>query len=196
VVGQVLSELDPGGTGREDRHAAWIRGLLRHQVVPGGLVLIIEPGLRERTRHLMAIRDRVVAKGVSVRFPCPHDRPCPMLLAERDWCHQEAAVELPEWLAPLAKAAGLRRERLTWSSLILGGAPREPGWSRVVSAPLVSKGKTEIVICTTEGDLRRVGRLDRHESAANAAFGDLVRGDGVRWPGEPRIRPDDPVERG
>jgi ribosomal protein RSM22 (predicted rRNA methylase) len=196
VVGQVLSELDPGTVGREDRHAAWIRGLVRHQVVAGGVVLVIEPGLRERTRHLMAIRDRVVARGVPVRVPCPHDRPCPMLPNERDWCHQEAAIELPSWLVPLAREAGLRRERLTWASLILGGPPREPGWNRVVSAPLVSKGKREVVICTSAGELERVARLDRHASPVNAPFEDLERGDRVRWPGAARVRPEDPVERG
>lgn len=192
VVGQVLSEMDHNAVGREERHAAWIRGLLQHQVHPGGTVLVIEPALRERTRHLMAIRDRI--PGI-VRFPCPHDKACPMLPSERDWCHQEAAIELPDWLVPLARASGLRRERLTWSSLILGGRPKEPGWHRVVSEPLVSKGKRELVVCTTGGQLERIGRLDRHASDANAAFAELGRGDRVRWPGRPRVGPDDRVDR-
>jgi hypothetical protein len=196
IVGQVLSEMDANAEHREERHADWIRGLLRHQVVPGGTVVVLEPGLRERTRHLMAIRERLASRGVPISAPCPHERACPMLPSERDWCHQEAAVELPDWLTPLARAAGLRRERLTWSSLILGGPPREPGWDRVVSEPLISKGKRELLVCTRAGGLQRIGRLDRHETPANAALTDAVRGSRIRWSGGDRVRPEDAVEVG
>ena len=49
----------------------------------------------------------------------------------------------------------------------------------MVSAPLNSKGKTELVLCG-EGRLRRVRHLDKHRAPTNEDFGHAMRGDVVR----------------
>ena len=67
-----------------------------------------------------------------------------MLATEGDWCHEDLPIDLPPWVAPLARAAGLRWQRLTFSYLALrrdgrrlfdeatiGGSPGVPGESRV-----------------------------------------------------------------
>lgn len=176
VLGQVLAEL---GASVED-DAARLGALLARNVADHGSVVVIEPALRERARHLHRVRDRLAARGTTVFAPCPHLCPCPMLARERDWCHEALDVDLPEWLAPLAKGAGLRWQGLTFSYLVLRrdalslGA-RFQGAQRVVSRPLVTKGKRELDLCGGAGLVRLV-RLDRHATKANDAYGSAGRG--------------------
>jgi ribosomal protein RSM22 (predicted rRNA methylase) len=199
LLGQVLSELD-GALEPDERaqcHAKLIAGLVA-KLAPGGALVIVEPALSERTRHLHAVRDGVLsARAASVFAPCLHDAPCPALKDPHDWCHEDVAVDLPKWLEPVARAAGLRWQGLTFSYLVL----RRPGErtlgqvlapvaasgmrGRIISGPLVSKGKREHFVCGERGpagedaERTRVSRLDRDEGEANAAWGTLGRGDVV-----------------
>jgi ribosomal protein RSM22 (predicted rRNA methylase) len=181
--------------------------LLTEAVRPDGTLVIIEPALRERTRHLHAVRDTLLATGAisTVFAPCLHAGPCPMLKTGGDWCHEDVPVDLPSWLAPIARAAGLRWQGLTYSYLVLrpdGATLRSRGFPwRVVSGALLSKGKRELFLC---GDAsgspvrERVQRLDRHASPSNAAWEALGRGDRVRispaTAGARRIGPNDDVD--
>ena len=117
----------------------------------------------------------------------------------RDWCHQEFDFRMPDFLAELARAAGLRERRLTFASLVLrrdGRTLADAGTdARVVSAPLVSKGKRELVLCDARG-LRKVRRLDRHASVANADFAEAGRGDRLAIAGDDaRLGPETEVVR-
>jgi hypothetical protein len=200
LLGNVLSELDIGGAdeAREASHAAILRGFLEERLAPGGALVVVEPALRDRTRHLHRVRDRLTNAGHSVFSPCLHDAPCPALRRETDWCHEDLAVDLPAWLVPVSRAAGLRHEGLTFSYLVLcrdggrlvDGIPKNPGAGRlrVVSDLIRSKGKREVFLCgelqegPPEGivcDRARVMRLDRDENAVNGAFSTLHRGDVV-----------------
>ena len=205
VLGQVLSELDGAlePAARAARHAALVADLLRRVVAPDGALVIVEPALRARTRHLHAVRDLLVAEGVTVFAPCLHAQRCPMLLTEGEWCHEDLAVDLPSWVAPLARAAGLRWQRLTFSHLVLrrdsrrlfdeaatsggSGAPGEARMHlRVVSELMRSKGKAELFACTSDGARLRMRRLDRDAvrddgagARATAAWDSLGRGDVV-----------------
>jgi hypothetical protein len=124
-----------------------------------------------------------------------------MLAAEGSWCHEDLPVDLPGWLAPVARAAGLRREGLTFSYLVLGAPSMAPlgrattGRARVVSSLLRSKGKREAFLCSDHGELQRTTRLDRDATAANAPWDALARGDVVTVtpappPERPRVGPD------
>lgn len=194
LLGQVLSEMD-GGVADEERvrrHAELANGLVG-KLAPGGALVIVEPALCERTRHLHAVRDSVVTTGAASLFaPCLHSAPCPALQVPGDWCHEDLAIDLPSWLVPVAKAAGLRWQGLTFSYLVLRRRgervlrdflPRTIAQGRVVSSALVSKGKREHFLCgdlAAPGDppLRaRVSRLDREHSEKNAPWDSLGRGD-------------------
>jgi ribosomal protein RSM22 (predicted rRNA methylase) len=187
IVGQVLSELDNDidATARVEKHAALVSDLLRDSVAEGGALVIVEPALRERTRHLHAVRDRLVGRGATVFAPCLHAEACPALVKEDDWCHEDVAVDLPPWLVPLARAAGLRFQGLTFSHLVLRKDEgklvtrlREGGLRlRVVSDVLRTKGKTEIFACTAAGQRVRLRRLERDEKASPSAWDELNRGD-------------------
>ena len=102
-----------------------------------------------------------------------------MLSRERDWCHEERPYRLPASLEAVAKDAGLRFERLTYSYLTLrkdGKALRDHvEGRRVVSSLLRSKGKTELFCCEAESPAR-VMRLDRHRSESNTSFEKAGRG--------------------
>lgn len=52
-------------------------------------IIWVEPGSREISRRLSAVRDALAQGGHRFVAPCPHDAPCPMLAAEneRHWCH-------------------------------------------------------------------------------------------------------------
>ncbi|HEY4015108.1 MAG TPA: small ribosomal subunit Rsm22 family protein [Polyangiaceae bacterium] len=208
VAGQVLSELDVDAPPpvRADRHAALLDSLLAHCVDLHGSLVVVEPALRDRTRHLHAVRDRMIARGATVFAPCLHAAPCPALARDTDWCHEDLPIDLPRWLVPVARAAGLRREGLTFSYLVLRKdgatlkdflpAPSGSARLRIVSEAMRSKGKREVFVCGElggdgaqaesarastagpEGRVRAV-RLDRDERPENGAWNDLARGDVV-----------------
>lgn len=107
-----------------------------------------------------------------------------MRQSPRDWCHEEIRMDLPKSLGATARAAGLRDHRLTFAALVLrrdGKQLADRSWARVVSAPLVSKGKRELVLCDHAG-LAKTRRLDRHRSDANAPWSEAARGDLLKLP--------------
>jgi SAM-dependent methyltransferase len=196
LVGQVLSELDVGAPEdvRVERHAKLLATWLDRRVEPHGSLVVVEPALRDRSRHLHRVRDVLAASGATIFAPCLHAAPCPALARETDWCHEDLDVDLPAWLVPVARAAGLRREGLTFSYLVLrkdgttlarsSAVPASATRLRVVSGAIATKGKLEAFLC---GELDRDGarlvarartmRLDRDASPTNAAWDDLARGD-------------------
>jgi hypothetical protein len=196
LVGQVLSELQVGDPTdeRADRHAALLHAYLERCTHEHGALVVIEPALRDRTRHLHAVRDALAARGATIFAPCLHSSPCPALARGSDWCHEDLEVDLPRWLTPIARAAGLRREGLTFSYLVVRkdgarlsdafGHARGAAHFRVVSQPMPSKGKRELFLCgglayPGEAPATRVKtmRLDRDACAGNAVWEELMRGD-------------------
>ena len=200
LAGHVLSELDVGvaAEARVERHAALIGTLLERYTSETGALVLVEPALRDRTRHLHRVRDALVARGATVFAPCTHQAPCPALERETDWCHEDLPVDLPGWLVPIARAAGLRHEGLTFSYLVLRkrgapfaaslAAPPGAGRMRIVSELIRTKGKREVFVC---GEMPRADggevvaarvravRLDRSATEKNTVWADLVRGDVV-----------------
>jgi len=194
LLGQVLSELDAGtDVERVKLHAELVRDAAGLAAADGSVV-IIEPALRERTRNLHALRDAIVASSegpLTVFAPCLHQIACPALADPNAWCHEDLDVDLPAWLQPVARAAGLRWQGLTFSYLVLrkdGRSLRDASSGdalvRVVSEAIVTKGKREAFLCgdfLAEG--RRVSqrgrarRLDRDASDTNADWEVLARGD-------------------
>lgn len=167
LAGFVLNELFPLGEGRReaDRLELLERWLARvtASLTAGGALVVLEPALREPTRTLMALRDLVVATGLEVTFPCTHRAPCPLLLRERDWCHAELPIALPDALVPLAREAGLRFEGLSYATLALrNAAPSEvaPRRATIVGGPIRTKGKVELQLCHT-GGMTRLDWLSR-----------------------------------
>jgi ribosomal protein RSM22 (predicted rRNA methylase) len=196
LVGHLLSELDVGVSeeARAERHAAMLHALLEQRLETSGSLVVVEPALRDRTRHLHRVRDRLVRRGATIFAPCLHASECPALARDSDWCHEDLPIDLPSWLVPVARHAGLRREGLTFSyavfrrdgTTLADRVHRSPTASslRAVSERIDTKGKKEAYLCGefARGDLRiaaraKATRLDRDAQAGNAGWDRLRRGD-------------------
>ncbi len=177
----LLNEFDDAATA-----LVFTRALLADHLEREGRLLIIDPALRKTTRPLMALRDTLTGEGMKVIAPCLHQKSCPMLAAnERDWCHFYCEWKRPPLIARIDALTGLDHRFLKMAYLILTRDPRPETRDRghhntlhrVVSSPIRSKGKIELVLCGSNGELRRVRRLDRDASETNAAFDRVRRGD-------------------
>lgn len=189
LFGQVLSELSPGesAASRESAHVELLQGALQC-LAPDGSLVVVEPALRTRTRHLHRLRAKVIEQALATVFaPCLHEGPCPMERREADWCHEDLPVDLPPWLVPVARTAGLRFEGLTFSYLVLRKdgltlAKVSQAHGRLVASPKPTKGKRSLLLCgpgSLDGVV--VSRLDRHRGSVNGVWDTLGRGDLVAF---------------
>jgi ribosomal protein RSM22 (predicted rRNA methylase) len=182
TLGHLVNELFLGEDAAK-RRAAFLGEALR-LVAPGGSLVVIEPALRETSRALLEVRDLLVADGVAVRAPCLYRGACPALARPGDWCHAERRVELPALVEEIARRAGLRKEAVKMSYLVLARRgepwPPAPGGRvfRIVSEPLPSKGRLRYMGCGPEG---RIGLAlqEKDRCEGNRRFEGLVRGDVV-----------------
>jgi hypothetical protein len=132
------------------------------------------------------VRDGILKNGFHVYSPCLFDGKCLALANPKDWCHEDLAWEPPQLIKEIDKLTGLKKDSLKFSYLVL----RKDALSlsdvfgqntfRVVSEPLVSKGKREFFICGP-GGRRLCTRLDKDRTTVNQAFENLNRGDVVRF---------------
>ena len=171
VAAHLLNELflDQPAAARAERRAARVSAWARDLLTVDGVVVLIEPALRETSRDLLAVRDLLIARGLDVIAPCFWTGPCPARARERDWCPDAAP--------------GARGARSAFSYLALrktiGARPVDPTLFRVVSDPMPDKGRLRLFGCGVIGRHPLV-RLDRHTSPANAALDDARRGDIVQ----------------
>lgn len=150
-----------------------------------GVVMIIEPALRETARALHQLRDTLVAtKNVTVLAPCPMGvATCGALRRTTDWCHEAQRTQLPPKAAALAQVTHLRDGDLLFAYVVLGGAALAAQLAPLRGVRLVSpvrgpKGKFEATACTPQG-WQTVRLLRRHKHRDNEAFVAAARGDMV-----------------
>ncbi len=160
----VLGELDP-----KARAALVVR-----LVDAAGVLVIAEPGSVAGHECLLAAREQVLAAGLHVLAPCPHERACPMV-GTRDWCH--FAVRLPrspEHRRAKGAALGFEDEKLAY--LVAVREPAEPAPARVVRHPTTRKGLVQLALCTREEGLRTevVSKREgpRYRAARDLSWGD------------------------
>ena len=85
-----------------------------------GSLIIMEPALRETSRNLLRVRDALVAKqACTVYSPCLHEKPCPALVKDDDWCHEERPWTPPVIVAAIDREVGLIKDALKFSYVIL-----------------------------------------------------------------------------
>ena len=163
-----------------ERHAAATVELVAGWALHAPL-LVIEPALRTTTRALMALRDDALSRGgLHVVAPCLHQARCPMLAREGDWCHEARRIEPSPRVARIDRIVGRRDERALFAFLATApGAPAAPAAGqlvRLVTDTLGSRGKTERLVCRSDGELRLMRLLDRETTDSNRAFLDAERG--------------------
>ena len=132
-------------------------------LAPNGVLILIEPALRDTSRELLAVRDQVLAAGLHVVAPCFWTGPCPALALERDWCHDAAPVP--------------SKPRVDFSYLVLRAEPVPPAptLNRVVSDPMPEKGRLRLFVCGPQGRHPLI-RLTRYRARENAALDRATRG--------------------
>ncbi len=184
ILANSLNELFRSATDPIARRVTLLESLL-DALTSDGTCMIIEPALRETTRDLHHVRDRLVAaRRATVYSPCLHEQPCPALARPDDWCHEERPWSTPPVLQAIDREVGFIKDALKFSYLMLRKdgltvAERGPDVYRVVSEAMVMKGDRRAWLCNETGR-PLVGRLDKARSEANAALDRWHRGAIVR----------------
>ena len=197
IMGNVLNELFPGDEQRIEKRSRRVVTLVQDWLAPNGFLILVEPALRETSRELLRVRDRLLdMMPLTVYSPCVHSRPCPAISpgCTSDWCHEDHAWQTPQWIRRIDERAGLRKSSLKYSYVVLNrmglsirdaaldlvpsdeqALPVENQVWRVVSETLEERGKAAAYLCGVEGRFR-VTRLNKHASLSNADFPLLDRG--------------------
>lgn len=188
IFSNVLNELYAAEDDRAIRRAAPVRDILRTLLAEDGSAVIIEPALRETSRDLLLVRDALFQEGITVYSPCLLRDRCPALINPKDWCHEDVPWDPPALVREIDRCAGLRKDSLKFSYLVLRKdrlalADILPESSfRVVSEPLVSRGKTELFLCGP-GGRKTIVRFDKDRREENGNFETLRRGMAVSFTG-------------
>jgi ribosomal protein RSM22 (predicted rRNA methylase) len=186
ILSNVLNELFAHEGRRVEKRLAVLEEFVMPSLAEDGACIIIDPALRETSRDLLQVRDGLLERGFSIYAPCLCSIGCPALFNPRDWCHEDLPWKPSAEIEEMDKLTGLCKDSLKFSYLVV----RKDGRSladvydekcfRVVSEPLITKGKIEFFLCGREGR-RLTTRLDKDETAANELFRRLQRGDVARF---------------
>jgi len=148
---------------------------------PSGTMMIIEPALRETSRALHRVRDRLLHDNrCTIYSPCLHERNCPALVKPDDWCHEERVWEPPMMIQQIDEQVGFIKDALKFSYVLLRKdgktiVERRPEVFRVVSELRQLKGEKRAWLCNEQGR-QEVGRQDRLASPQNQALDQWHRG--------------------
>lgn len=149
LLSHVLTELSPPA----------IDTLVRDLEAGAAAVLWVEPGAREASRSLVAIRERLRPRFHLVA-PCTHAAACPMLAAGngRHWCHQFAppppAVFTDSDWGRFARLAQVDLRSLPLSCLVLDRRPPAAlpaRTARLIGRPRVYKPHALLLCCDETG---------------------------------------------
>jgi len=186
LFSNVLNELFACDEARIGKRVTLLQRILGRFLADSGSCIIIEPALRETSRDLLQVRDSIAEPGLHVYSPCLGKGKCPALVNPRDWCHEDIPWEPPALVQEIDKLIGLRKDSLKFSYLVLRKDVLSladvcgPHVFRVVSEPLVSKGKIEFYLCRA-GERKLVTRLDKDAAPGNHVFENMKRGFVVRF---------------
>jgi ribosomal protein RSM22 (predicted rRNA methylase) len=151
--------------------------LLATMVDTAPTVVLIEPGTSAGFERIVKARAALIAAGLTILAPCPHDGLCPM--AERgDWCHFAERLERSR-LHRALKGGELSYEDEKYSYVAAGrGGADRPG-ARILRHPQLRRGLVTLQLCAASGDAvelkvsKSQGAL--YKQARRARWGD-------KWP--------------
>jgi ribosomal protein RSM22 (predicted rRNA methylase) len=191
VMAHVLNELGDPRRALDDR-VAIVEALLE-RLAPNGRLLLVEPGTRVHGRSLQLVRDALVGRRIGrVLSPCRSAPSCPLLAGPAHWCHGELDWQRPAAFAALEQDAGLRKDVLKESHLLLSRSGRSPesGWRLVGGRMVDGNGVERRYGCGAAGlvTLRGAPRLPREVGAP-------LRGELLQRPVEGMVFEDDEVSR-
>lgn len=159
----------------------------------GGVIVIIEPALKESARRLMVLRNELMKnKNGHVLSPCLHDAACPLLeiKSRNEWCHQSLRWNPPVYIKILNQGLDREIDFLKFSYLVIAKKERKDPLNGylVVSNLLREKGRKRCFLCASHGRVELV-RLDRHKTEANNCFDAVQKGDILEFEQHNELRP-------
>jgi ribosomal protein RSM22 (predicted rRNA methylase) len=181
IFSNIMNELFPFDEDRVARRIGIVQTVMALNLNPDGNCIIIEPALRETSRELLEVRDGLLEQGFYIFSPCLTSTRCPALQNQKDWCHEDIPWEPPALIKEIDRLTGLRKDSLKFSYVVFRRDSRSlpdmfgPDAFRVVSEPLITKGKIEFYLCGLQGR-KLVTRLDKDRSPLNVHFEKLNRG--------------------
>jgi ribosomal protein RSM22 (predicted rRNA methylase) len=181
ILSNIINELFYSDENKIAKRASFLTTIIDKFLTPDGSCIIIEPALRKTTREMLMVRDRLIKEGFKIYSPCFMDASCPALLNPKDWCHEDIKWNAPDIIKRLERLTGLRRDSLKFSYLVLRKDKLSlrdilgNNYYRIVSEPLISKGKLEFYICG-HGGRKLITRLDKDKTSSNEQFQKLQRG--------------------
>lgn len=143
----------------------------------GAVIALIEPGTPAGFERIAAARDQLIAAGLHVHAPCPHDGTCPLPRGQ-DWCHFATRVNRST-LHRTAKSATLGFEDEKYAYVVASPRERPRAAGRVVRHPLRRSGLVTLRVCAGPDGLRDV-TVSRRQGELYRAARDVRWGD--PWP--------------
>lgn len=189
--------------------AAWLNQAAAH-LTEHGLLLVIEPALKETAENLEEVRDLLLARNqkLHVWAPCLHRAACPARARGAFWCHEARRWTPPPSLLFLNKTLHREIETLKFSFLALGRCPPprtaaapSPTSCRLVSPVGRAHGRLRFHGCAADGTVSEYDLLQRHLDSATKKLwwtterGTILTGLPLRPLGSPhtyRIEPGPP----
>ena len=118
--------------------------------VAGKVLAIIGPGTPTGFASILQARTQLIAAGVQLVAPCPHEDECPMRGSARDWCHFSQRLERSK-LHRRLKSGELGYEDEKFSYVVASKLPARKAAARIVRHPTVRKGHIELQLCAPDG---------------------------------------------
>jgi ribosomal protein RSM22 (predicted rRNA methylase) len=170
---------------------------LKSCLKPGGILLILEPSLKESSLRLETLRN-LIANSDDWRIwgPCLHHQTCPLLAEGKYWCHEVRRWRLPRTVQMINQHLRLTPEELKFSFLLLGqkAAPSVPPSAtsfRMIAPMSAQHGKLLTRGCNSQGEAAEYDLLTRHLDRAQIRSlnqlerGSLVQGEELKSLGGP-----------
>jgi len=128
-------------------------------------ILWVEPGSRDISRRLSAVRDTLLRAGHQLLAPCTHQQTCPMLTPEneRHWCHFFAPPPTEVFQSPFWREVSLRLGidlRALPYSFLAASRVSIPAWpakaERLIGHPRELKAHCKLLCCGATGLVERM----------------------------------------
>ncbi|MBY0470241.1 small ribosomal subunit Rsm22 family protein [bacterium] len=158
-----------------------------------GIVILVEPALKEQSRRLLEIRKEILEQlsddpWLKVLLPCLGHQACGALAKPEDWCHEDVSWWRPSYFKIIDQMAELDRKSLPFSYLVLyrGKSSIEdvlpklknssPDRRRLVSPAHFEKKNWEFYVCGQDGKFKARYRATSkdEEKTAPANRGDIL----------------------
>ncbi|MGW1340576.1 small ribosomal subunit Rsm22 family protein [Kribbella sp. NPDC002412] len=127
--------------------------LIATAAATAGTVVIVEPGTPRGFQRILDARRQLIAAGLQIAAPCPHQQRCP--LTTGDWCHFAVRLSRTE-LHRLAKHGTRNYEDEKFAYLVATRRTVRPAPGRIIGRPTQPKGQVLLDVCLPAGVRERV----------------------------------------